>query len=140
MLSFGVQVLIPKQNTYRKQKWLVAVRSLKSCVMCEGTRDIEAAHRNYKKGLALKTDDCLTACLCQRCHFSIDNGYSMSKEERREAMDKAILLTYLALHFAGLIALDKGVYIHQPDEVDTCFCDIVEELCEHVKAGRITLR
>lgn len=133
-------MLIPKQNTYRKQKWLVAVRSLKECVICTGTKDIEAAHRNFKKGFGMKTDDCLTACLCQRCHFNIDNGYSMSLAERRESMDRAILLTYLAMQFSGAISVDADVYIHQPDEVDTSFCEVVEELCQMVKDGRIKPR
>jgi uncharacterized CHY-type Zn-finger protein len=51
--------------------------------------------------MGLKTDDCWTAALCFRCHSEIDQGKHMSREERREALDVAILLTIRELARAG---------------------------------------
>lgn len=131
-------MLIPKHNTYRKQKWLVNVRAIKECVICSSIDDIEAAHRNKNKGFGMKTDDCLTACLCQRCHFTIDNGYAMSLEERREMMDLAILSTYRKLSHLGLISVDSSIYIPESkDECEPSLSDVVEGLCLFVKEGKI---
>lgn len=81
-----------KQKTYRSEKWLKAVKSIECCVLC-GAHGVQAAHRNEGKGTGIKTDDCLTAALCEHCHFEIDNGNTMKQEERRRELDKAIVLT-----------------------------------------------
>jgi hypothetical protein len=91
----------PKQWHYRSEKWLRAVASL-PCVLC-GSEPAQAAHRNEGKGLAMKTDDCLTAALCQPCHAEIDQGNTWSRMERRSRMDSAILLTLIQLARNGLI-------------------------------------
>ncbi len=53
--------------------------------------------------MRLKNDDCATAALCPKCHYEIDNGCHLKKEERRRLMDKAIVLTVIELARRGLI-------------------------------------
>lgn len=89
---------------FRSKKWLDAVRSIQCCVLC-GRYGVQAAHRNEGKGMGQKTSDCLTAALCQECHYEIDNGKDMSREERRARIDKAIVLTVEQLAISGAIKI-----------------------------------
>lgn len=91
-----------KERTYRSESWLKAVRSL-HCMRCFKEGPSEAAHRNQGKGMAIKADDCLTAALCHECHAEIDQGKGMTREERREALDVAILMTVRALAVRGVL-------------------------------------
>lgn len=94
----------PKPTTHRSPKWLRAVASL-SCVQC-GSPETQAAHRNEGKGMGIKTDDCMTAALCPACHSAIDQGASMTREERRQRMDTAILKTIGELARAGRLRIE----------------------------------
>lgn len=89
-----------KDSPYRSKAWLQAVASL-PCVICLREGATQAAHRNVGKGMGMKTDDCFTAALCVDCHSEIDQGGMMSRQERRERMDTAILMTYRAMVKAG---------------------------------------
>lgn len=91
-----------KERTYRSDAWLAAVRKL-CCMRCFKEGATQAAHRNQGKGMAIKADDCLVAALCVDCHAEIDQGKDMTKAERREAMDVAILMTLRALAVKGLV-------------------------------------
>ena len=91
-----------KHKPYRSEKWLRAVASL-PCVRCGIVGQTQAAHRNFGKGMGVKTDDCFTAALCQRCHSEIDQGDTMSRDERRSVMDCAILETLRLLAIEGLV-------------------------------------
>ena len=88
---------------YRSKKWLAAVAQIECCVLC-GRYGTQVAHRNEGKGMGLKVDDSLTAALCPQCHHNIDNGGSMSRIERRQEMDRAIILTIMELTRRELIA------------------------------------
>lgn len=90
-----------KQDTHRSKPWLRAVASI-PCVLC-GSEDVQAAHRNEGKGMGLKVDDCWTAALCIKHHTEIDQGKTMSREEKRELMDRAILLTIQQLARQGKV-------------------------------------
>jgi len=90
--------------TYRNQKWLQAVRDIGYCMICK-EYGVQAAHRNYNKGMGMKTSDCLTAALCPSCHFLIDNGKELSREERRAMMDRAIVNTLEQLVLSGKVEL-----------------------------------
>ena len=90
-----------KQPTHRSKPWLRAVASI-PCVLC-GAENVQAAHRNEGKGMSLKTDDCWTAALCVQHHQQIDQGKDMTQQERRETMDKAILLTLRELARQGKV-------------------------------------
>ena len=56
-----------------------------------------------RKSMGLKTDDCATAALCVCCHDSIDNGNKLNREERRQLMDRAIVLTVIEVARRGLV-------------------------------------
>ncbi|MFL1917000.1 hypothetical protein ACJW8B_16650 [Plesiomonas shigelloides] len=94
-----------KAPVYRSSRWLAAVRSLECCVLC-GRYGVQAAHRNEGKGMARKVDDCLTAALCPDCHREIDNGHGLTREERRQRMDAAIIETIAQLARRGLIRVE----------------------------------
>ena len=83
----------PTQKMYRSKKLLVLLREL-PCMHC-GTIDgtICAAHRNQGKGMGMKNSDALVAALCHSCHYELDNGKTLSKEERRELWDQAYINT-----------------------------------------------
>ena len=53
--------------------------------------------------MGLKTDDCATAALCVCCHDSIDNGNKLNREERRQLMDRAIVMTVIEVARRGLV-------------------------------------
>lgn len=93
-----------KEHTYRSEAWLKAVRPL-HCMRCFKEGRTQAAHRNQGKGMAIKADDCLTAALCVECHAEIDSGKDMTRAERREAMDVAILMTIRALAMKGVLSV-----------------------------------
>ncbi|WP_080206433.1 DUF1364 family protein [Salmonella enterica] len=89
-------------KTYRSKKWLAAVGQIEQCVLC-GRWGTQVAHMNEGKGMGLKTDDCATAALCVCCHDSIDNGNKLNREERRQLMDRAIVLTVIKLVRMGKV-------------------------------------
>ena len=99
-------MLRQRRPAYRSEKWLAAVRSLEYCVLCNAY-GVQAAHRNENKGMSMKADDCLSAALCPSCHHEIDNGKELTREERRERMDKAILLTLAELARRGCLDVKK---------------------------------
>ena len=94
--------MIEKPKPYRSEAWLRAVASL-PCVLCWREGMTQAAHRNQGKGMGTKTDDCFTAALCAPCHAEIDQGKTMTRQERRERMDLAILETLRLLAVRGLV-------------------------------------
>jgi hypothetical protein len=51
-----------------------------------------AAHSNQLrdgKGKGIKAHDYRIAALCFKCHYSIDQGMTLTKEERREMWEEA---------------------------------------------------
>lgn len=93
-----------KDNRHESEAWRRAVAAL-PCVLCQREGETQAAHRNEGKGMGLKTDDALTAALCQTCHSAIDQGPDFSRDERRRRLDVAILLTIRALARAGKLRI-----------------------------------
>lgn len=94
-----------KDNRHESEPWRRAVAAL-PCVLCGRHGETQCAHRNVDKGMGLKTDDALTAALCQSCHSEIDQGKTMSRDERRQRLDVAILLTIRALARAGKLRIE----------------------------------
>ena len=92
----------PKEDRHSSEAWRRAVAEI-PCVFCG--KPAQAAHRNAGKGLALKTDDCLCAALCPDHHSEIDQGKTMTREQRRAELDRAIVLTLRALVHAGKVVL-----------------------------------
>lgn len=77
---------------YRNPKLLKACRLL-PCQLCE-TQDgtIVATHSNQLldgKGKGIKASDYRVAALCFKCHFDIDQGNKLTKEQRREFWEMA---------------------------------------------------
>ena len=100
--SFTARVAVPKQVRHESEAWRRAVAAL-PCVICGCEGQTQCAHRNEGKGL--KTDDCMTAALCLKCHADIDQGPDLSRDDRRDVMDYAILLTISALARAGKLRI-----------------------------------
>lgn len=72
---------------YRNQYLLEKVREA-ACQHC-GTQDgtVVAAHSNQQrdgKGMGIKAHDYRIAALCHACHFKLDQGMALTKEERKE--------------------------------------------------------
>jgi hypothetical protein len=92
----------PKPTRHESEPWRRAVASL-PCVLCGRHGRTQCAHRNEGKGMSIKTDDALTAALCDVCHTDIDQGSQHTKAARRARMDRAILLTLAELARRGLV-------------------------------------
>lgn len=86
----------------RDRKWLAAVGSIDECVMCGGY-GTQVAHRNEGKGMGSKAHDCWTAALCQECHYQIDNGRDLTRAQRKQRIDDAILRTLAILVEEGRV-------------------------------------
>ena len=97
---------------YRNKKLLELLRQLpcQNCGIENGT--IVACHSNqskHGKGMGMKAPDSLVCALCSTCHYELDNGRKLSKEERRHLWDQAYIKTmqYLIEH-EMLIINDKN--------------------------------
>jgi hypothetical protein len=87
---------LPKNMQYLKHQYVRSQKLLKlvaalSCQSCGMDNGVQAAHSNWGggKGKGIKADDNLVAALCLRCHYEIDQGAHMTKEERKEMWLKA---------------------------------------------------
>lgn len=73
--------------------------------ICEGGRG-EPAHSNrarHGKGGAMKAHDIFFAAACRSCHRELDQGRSMTREEKFEVWQRAHEATLLALFRNDLI-------------------------------------
>jgi hypothetical protein len=93
--------MISKHPYVRSKKLLKLVASL-YCQCCGSGEMVQAAHTNWGggKGRGIKADDNLVAALCLRCHYEIDAGAKLSKEERQ--------LTWKAAHHKTVRALTES--------------------------------
>jgi hypothetical protein len=87
-----------KHQYVRSQKLLKLVAAL-SCQNCGMDNGVQAAHSNWGggKGKGIKADDNLVAALCLACHYEIDQGAHLSKDQRKEMWLKAHEATIKAL-------------------------------------------
>ena len=92
--------MIVKHKYIRSKKLLKLVAGL-DCQACGSGEMVQAAHTNWGggKGRGIKADDNLVAALCLRCHYEIDQGSKLSKEERMEKWLKAHSKTVNSLRF-----------------------------------------
>jgi hypothetical protein len=96
-------------SNYRDRKLLDLAYQLDCQVQLPGICDGgtgEPAHSNqsrHGKGGALKAHDCFYASSCRACHRELDQGRTMSREEKFEAWQRAHERTMLALWQLGLI-------------------------------------
>lgn len=71
---------------------------------CEGGTAGEPAHANSHrqgKGGAMKAHDCFHVPACRSCHRQLDQGRDMTREEKREAWERAFWNYLPALFEAG---------------------------------------
>jgi hypothetical protein len=61
---------------------------------------VQAAHTNWGggKGRGIKADDNLVAALCQKCHWEVDQGHTLTKVERQTMWQAAHEKTIKALN------------------------------------------
>ena len=94
-------MMFPKQNYFRSKKYLKLVASL-PCQICGMENQTQAAHSNWAefggKGKSLKASDEFTAALCQTCHWEIDQGVKLTKQQRQEMWQAAHEKTIKALN------------------------------------------
>ena len=80
----------PKHDYVRSQKLLKLVASL-DCQNCGSGNMVQAAHTNWGsgKGRGIKADDNQVAALCLNCHYEVDQGKNLTKEERQDLWQRA---------------------------------------------------
>jgi len=102
--------LFQKHQYVRSKKLLKLVAGL-DCQACGSGQMVQAAHTNWGggKGRSVKADDNLVAALCLKCHYEIDQGNTLSKEERQQKWQDAHQTTVQALCDAGLWPVDVPV-------------------------------
>ncbi len=76
----------PKFQYVRSKKLMEAYRTIpcQHCGRDDGT--VCGAHSNWSsdgKGKAIKASDDKCASLCSRCHAALDQGYTLSAQEKR---------------------------------------------------------
>lgn len=79
---------------YRNDKLLKLAKDCNQCQLCggHGGDTIVAAHSNQLrdgKGRGLKSHDYRVAFICFTCHFSLDQGHLLSRDERIEKWEEA---------------------------------------------------
>lgn len=79
---------------YRSKKWLETLREAPCCFACGKYNDgtVVAAHSNQQrdgKGKSIKAHDYRSASMCFTCHYELDQGSKLSREERREMWEEA---------------------------------------------------
>lgn len=93
-------------STAADKRWFSAVASLETCSLC-GSQGEQVAHRDYGKGMGLKTKAHMTAYLCGQCHRELTDGKEYDRAQKRAFMDRAIVETHSRLIDAGQLIL-KG--------------------------------
>jgi len=102
--------MFQKHQYVRSKKLLKLVAGL-DCQACGSGNMVQAAHTNWGggKGRSVKADDNLVAALCLKCHYEIDQGKDMSKEERQEMWEQAHIATVKKLYIQGLWPVDVPI-------------------------------
>jgi len=94
----------PKFNYFRSKQHLKNVASL-PCQNCYIEGQTQAAHSNlaeHGKGRSIKASDEYVAALCQKCHYELDQGGRLNKEQKRNLFMMAYGKTRAKLYAAGL--------------------------------------
>ena len=94
--------MFKKHNYVRSKKLLKLVAGL-DCQACGSGQMVQAAHTNWGgcKGRGIKADDNLVAALCLKCHFEVDQGKDLTKDERQ-------LMWYLAHNLTVAKLCEQG--------------------------------
>lgn len=94
--------------TYRSRKLLDAARDCPECMGCHRPNDgtIVAAHSNQirdGKGMGTKAADYRVAFLDSACHSELDQGKTMSREEKVTFWERAHRLSIAWLFESGKV-------------------------------------
>jgi hypothetical protein len=102
--------MFQKHQYVRSKKLLKLVAGL-DCQACGSGNMVQAAHTNWGggKGKGVKADDNLVAALCLKCHYEIDQGKILSREERQEKWQKAHMATIKKLYIQGAWPIDVPI-------------------------------
>jgi nitrite reductase/ring-hydroxylating ferredoxin subunit len=84
-----------QKHEYVRSKKLLKLVAALDCQCCGAGGMVQAAHTNWGggKGRGIKASDNLVAALCLKCHYDIDQGAHMTKEERQKMWHNAHLKT-----------------------------------------------
>lgn len=104
--------MFQKHQYVRSKKLLKMVANL-DCQACGSGHMVQAAHTNWGsgKGRGIKADDNQVAALCQKCHYEVDQGKNLSKEERKNMWESAHKATISALEADWPVNLPKPMEI-----------------------------
>lgn len=104
-VELGIMSVKAKHQVVELKKLLIAARDA-PCMSC-GADDstIVAAHRNEGKGMGIKVPDYQVAYLCYQCHSELDNGTSMTRDERRAFWNSAYVKTVAYWFRNGLVGI-----------------------------------
>ncbi len=88
------------KHAYVRDKTLLKRVVLLDCQHCGSGEMVQAAHSNWGggKGRGIKADDNLIAALCQKCHWEIDQGVKLTKQQRQAMWQAAHEKTIKALN------------------------------------------
>ena len=95
--------------TFRSRALLDLAKLAPRCMVPECGRyndgSLVAMHRNEDKGIGLKRPDFEFAVGCQKCHFELDQGKSLSRDDRRALWMRAYWATQSWLWEEGLVCV-----------------------------------
>lgn len=102
------------KDKYRNRSILKWASRCPKCMMCGGFNDgtVVAAHSNQLrdgKGKGTKAHDCCVAYLCDHCHYVLDQGNTMSRQEKFMEWDNACIKTLTWLFMNDLIDVKEFV-------------------------------
>ena len=98
-------MMFPKREYIRSRQMMEAYRLIpcQRCGRADGT--VCGAHSNqgqHGKGRGIKADDNQAASLCHACHYELDQGSQLSREQRCEQWARAQAKTVRELLSRGL--------------------------------------
>ena len=99
---------------YRNKKLLNAARGQQCQIqiddVCNGNPDtVVAAHSNqlqHGKGMGIKSHDCYVAWACSNCHFEIDQGSKLSRQEKDEYWQIGFQKTILQMFLQDIVSVN----------------------------------
>lgn len=102
-----------KKHEYVRSKKLLKMVASLDCQACGSGHMVQAAHTNWGsgKGRGIKASDNLVAALCLKCHYEVDQGKDLSKEERQKMWMGAHKRTIQALSADWPVNLPKPMEI-----------------------------
>lgn len=88
------------KHVYVRDKALLKRVAQLDCQHCGSGEMVQAAHSNWGggKGRGIKADDNLVAALCLKCHWEIDQGAKLTKQDRQKMWQTAHEKTIKALN------------------------------------------